>query len=951
MRKIQALLVFAFLLLGKHASAQFHCSSYMPCEGDTVIVSLMSNEYSGVCDANPNLFTPTNQYLFQIFYPGGGSYTIISGTVGFFTTNTTLKIKPNPISYTNPGQMEIRVTRYKTEIATNQMVQCTQQSFFIQPKKKVVFSGNTELVDMAIQNYSVTNVPGVNFTWDLPASWAVVSSNSNNSSIQVSPSTTGYATISVTANPDLIACGWPISRMITISPCYFNGTTDFEYCEIEENWGDNLLSNDYGDAAKFPRMMGDFTGDGKSDVIGFGNNAVVVGASTGSSFNYSSWTTGFTYGNAGYTETQFPRRIGDFNGDGKDDVIGFGQSQTVVGLSNGSSFSTSGFSATSAFTSSQGYTAANHPRMIGDFNGDGKDDVIGFGHAAVAVGLSNGSSFNTTLWTGGTTFSTGTGGFGDENKFPRMVGDFNGDGKTDVIGFGNTSVAVGLSTGSSFNVSTWTTSFTYGTDNVTQSHTPRGIGDFNGDGKDDIICFGYTTVAVGLSTGSGFTVSDWTDQDFTHETGWEDIQLSSLGSRQKVLIADMNGDGKDDLVGFAGSGTFIAYSTGSKFMCSAHGSVLSFENQVAVNEARFVGNFDNTDDQLELVAFDDEEVLVLDCNTCATPVASATLTGHYAMVPETVGQNTLNVYRFCTNTIGLDLTGTSCEDRYFVEIKEFNIGTWTSGATVYQSNWIHQKAPESFDLSSVPNLQPGQLYMVTFGVGPAVNTKSFGIRITGTSAHFTNTPNQTRTYSPNQLMTFTIDQYCNNVLSFNVNGVTSGCYDDYRYEVQEVSTPFMLGTGPFIQQIPAGGGWNSGSIAQHSISMSGIVMGKIYAVRLYVRKNGVTHTFIRYVERNGCTISVPKSAGVDETEWTLESDLVSTLYPNPAADNLAVVPLGYSDEQITGEIYDTYGKLVERITIDTSKENTIDLLRYTPGMYVIMLHGTDRTEKLSFIKQ
>src|SRR5204863_7704756 len=65
---------------------------------------------------------------------------------------------------------------------------------------------------------------------------------------------------------------------------------------------------------------------------------------------------------------------------------------------------------------------------VGDFNGDGKADIVGRALQSGQwwVGLSNGSTaFNTTLWT---TWSTGV------TWVDVQVGDFNGDGKTDITG-------------------------------------------------------------------------------------------------------------------------------------------------------------------------------------------------------------------------------------------------------------------------------------------------------------------------------------------------------------------------------------------------------------------------------------------------------------------------------------------------------------------------------------
>jgi FG-GAP-like repeat/FG-GAP repeat len=152
--------------------------------------------------------------------------------------------------------------------------------------------------------------------------------------------------------------------------------------------------------------------------------------------------------------------IGDFNGDGKDDVISFvGDSQTdsrrgdvMVSLSTGRGL-------TPAAKWHDFFCMGNEVCVIGDFNGDGRKDIGLFrrdtqaepGRGDVLVALSNGTSFGAArMWH---PF------FGIADEFP-AVGDFNGDGRDDVVLFKRTSpggqsgdVLVALSNGTSFGAS------------------------------------------------------------------------------------------------------------------------------------------------------------------------------------------------------------------------------------------------------------------------------------------------------------------------------------------------------------------------------------------------------------------------------------------------------------------------------------------------------------------
>ena len=68
--------------------------------------------------------------------------------------------------------------------------------------------------------------------------------------------------------------------------------------------------------------------------MGFGNAGVYV------SHGRANNTYGPTYlkvdalgSDDGWTEDRYPREVGDVNGDGRDDVVGFGHSATYVQLS------------------------------------------------------------------------------------------------------------------------------------------------------------------------------------------------------------------------------------------------------------------------------------------------------------------------------------------------------------------------------------------------------------------------------------------------------------------------------------------------------------------------------------------------------------------------------------------------------------------------------------------
>ncbi|WP_220450991.1 FG-GAP repeat domain-containing protein [Nostoc sphaeroides] len=189
----------------------------------------------------------------------------------------------------------------------------------------------------------------------------------------------------------------------------YNGS-GFQTNSVQFDWigGWNLSGGDQ-------QFVGDFNGDGKDDV--FIRSAEYAGLLTynGSGFQTNSvqfdWIDGW---NLSGGDQQF---VGDFNGDGKDDV--FIRSAEYAGLLtyNGSGFQTNSVQ----FDWIGGWNlSGGDQHFVGDFNGDGKDDV--FIRSAEYAGMLtyNGSGFQTNSvqfdWIGGWNL-----GGGDQH----FVGDFN----------------------------------------------------------------------------------------------------------------------------------------------------------------------------------------------------------------------------------------------------------------------------------------------------------------------------------------------------------------------------------------------------------------------------------------------------------------------------------------------------------------------------------------------
>ena len=283
----------------------------------------------------------------------------------------------------------------------------------------------------------------------------------------------------------------------------------------------NLWVNDFGydqgwRIDKGIRVLADVDGDGMADVVGFGNKGVNVALSTGTGFEPARlWVSNFGY-DQGWINTKGLRFMSDVDGDGKADIVGFGNNGVYIGISTGTSFGDAPLWVNN-FGYNQGWRNDKSLRYMSDVDGDGKADIVGFGNGGVYVGISTGSGFgNAPLWV--TNFGYNQGWRNDKGL--RMMSDVDGDGLADIVGFGNGGVYVGISTGTSFgNAPLWVTNFGYDQGWRNDKHL-RLMADVDGDGATDVVGFGNGGASVSTSTGANLTNTSLWINDFGYDQGW-----------------------------------------------------------------------------------------------------------------------------------------------------------------------------------------------------------------------------------------------------------------------------------------------------------------------------------------------------------------------------------------------------------------------------------------------
>src|SRR5258708_26451943 len=250
-----------------------------------------------------------------------------------------------------------------------------------------------------------------------------------------------------------------------------------------------------------------------------------------------------------FPEGSFCIAAGDFNHDGKPDVVMTVNGGLAVALGNGDG----------TFQSAVFYpTQLSYFLAVADFNGDCNLDIVtaddNLGPSTVRVYLGNGDgTFKTPPVVSSTT---------NPNVFV-VVGDFNGDGKPDIAVIDLPYISVLLGNGDG--------TFRPPSDNSSLAGTKwLAVGDFNNDHNLDVLATGQFgaghNISVLLGNGDG--------------TLQNSLSQSTIYVPAAVAAGDVNGDGKMDAVlGYelGGIGVFLGNGDGT------------LESPVIYNTAR-IGN-------------------------------------------------------------------------------------------------------------------------------------------------------------------------------------------------------------------------------------------------------------------------------------------------------------------------------------------------------------------------
>jgi hypothetical protein len=319
------------------------------------------------------------------------------------------------------------------------------------------------------------------------------------SPIGVFPSLAAVADVNGDGKPDLIAVS---NANGTVSVLRGNGDGTFQ---AQPSFAVGFTT--------YAVAVADVNGDGKPDsvVAGYDTVSVLLGNGDGSLQPRQT----FAVGSGSFIGSV---AVADVNGDGKPDIVTSNLFSNTVSVLLGNGDGTFGSQQTVPVGS--GPTAV----VVADVNGDGKPDIVtpSLYTNSVSVLLGNGDG----TFQPQQTFPVGQG------PYSSAVADINGDGKPDIVtanlGDYTASVLLGNGDGTFQPQQTFALGF-----------VPIGlaVADLNGDGRPDLIIHEANTVIFKVLLGNG---------DGTFQSPHSVAVDSDLGSL--LAVADVNGDGKPDLV-------------------------------------------------------------------------------------------------------------------------------------------------------------------------------------------------------------------------------------------------------------------------------------------------------------------------------------------------------------------------------------------------------------------
>jgi hypothetical protein len=289
----------------------------------------------------------------------------------------------------------------------------------------------------------------------------------------------------------------------------------------------------YGTSNDYQPGLNDYQGDGRDDLLcrdGADGTKWVDFADGSGRLNGTDWQ-----GAPGWCSHANTRLVvGDFNGDNgprPDDLLCHDPTSGFLWIdyASGGTFGGTNWQRDARF--------CNHEAarlLVGDFNGDGSDDLLCHDHTSGYkwIDYASGGQFNGTNW-------ERNGLWCNHDTGRLFIGDFNADGRDDLLchdhDTGMKWVDFANASGQFLG-----TDFQGGGSFCSHDQGRLFVGDFNGDNRDDLLCHDVTTGTKWIDYADG--AGHFGGPNWSIATTW------CSHAQARLFVGDINGDNRDDLL-------------------------------------------------------------------------------------------------------------------------------------------------------------------------------------------------------------------------------------------------------------------------------------------------------------------------------------------------------------------------------------------------------------------